>query len=71
MGYPMSRKLKLYKTCLKCNRTLVDPESQKRGYGPVCASYDPALIQAELEAAGQLAFPKELLRPSRPVRLVR
>lgn len=31
--------------CLRCNRPLKDPESVKRGYGPICW----AMVQPELE----------------------
>jgi len=32
-------------TCLRCKRGLTDPESIKRGFGPVCW----AKVQAEME----------------------
>ncbi len=40
--------------CLLCKRRLTDSVSIERGYGPSCYQKVPAVITAQLEAAGQL-----------------
>jgi hypothetical protein len=62
MGKPRTAKLLQFpkhrraKTCLTCHRRLSDPQSRKRGYGPVCFAKRPSLGYAELESIGQLRF---------------
>lgn len=48
---------KEFQTCKRCGRSLADPDSRVRGYGPVCFMKIPAMVYAQLEEAGQLRLP--------------
>lgn len=43
--------------CKRCSRQLKDPESRKIGYGPTCLERTPAVMQQQLERAGQIRLP--------------
>jgi hypothetical protein len=51
------RRGKEFQTCKRCGRSLSDPDSRVRGYGPTCFGKVPAAVFAQLEEAGQLRFP--------------
>ncbi len=40
----------LFSKCKRCGRTLKDPVSQERGYGPICAEkvYQDESVQTDL-----------------------
>lgn len=42
--------------CKTCYRTLRDPVSRDRGYGPTCWGKRPAVVMAERERLGQIPF---------------
>lgn len=44
------------KVCLACQRRLGNKLSLERGYGPVCFSRRPSIVQKELETLGQQRF---------------
>ena len=45
------------KTGRSCRRILRDPESVRRGFGPVCFEKRPVEVTRRLEEAGQLRLP--------------
>lgn len=55
------KRAKEFQHCRKCGRVLSDPDSRVRGYGPICYMNQPTVVQAALEKAGQLTFPREIL----------
>lgn len=51
------KRAKEFASCRRCGRSLSDPESKIRGYGPTCFSKVPAMVTKMLEEAGQMRFP--------------
>lgn len=51
------KRAKEFQSCKRCGRTLSDPDSRVRGYGPTCFGKVPAMMFRQLEEAGQLRLP--------------